>query len=79
MTEIDYLTKEANSERATVNMTHDNVALLVSKKEAIRAEEDSKQRLLNAKKLSLIVDLDQTVIHTTCERTIAELSRPDEM
>lgn len=72
MTEIDYLTKEANSERATVNMTHDNVALLVSKKEAIRAEEDSKQRLLNAKKLSLIVDLDQTVIHTTCERTIAE-------
>jgi RNA polymerase II subunit A-like phosphatase len=72
MTEVDYLTKEVNSERATVNMTHDNVALLVSQKEASRAEEDSKRRLLGAKKLSLIVDLDQTVIHTTCERTIAE-------
>lgn len=72
MTEIDYLTKEVNSERAKVNMTHDNTALLISEKEAIRAEEDSKLRLLNAKKLSLIVDLDQTVIHTTCERTIAE-------
>jgi RNA polymerase II subunit A-like phosphatase len=72
MTEVDYLTKEVNSERATVNMTHDNIALLVSQKEASRAEEDSKIRLLSAKKLSLIVDLDQTVIHTTCERTIAE-------
>jgi RNA polymerase II subunit A-like phosphatase len=72
MTEVDYLTKDLDSDRATVNMTHDNVALLVSQKEASRAEEDSKKRLLNAKKLSLIVDLDQTVIHTTCERTIAE-------
>lgn len=53
-------------------MTHDNVALLVSHKEAVAAEEDAKKRLLSAKKLTLIVDLDQTVIHTTCERTIAE-------
>ena len=72
MTEVDYLTKELNSERATVNMTHDNTALLISHKEAVRAEEDSKKHLLSARKLSLIVDLDQTVIHTTCERTIAE-------
>lgn len=72
MTEVDYLTKERNVDRATVNMTHDNVALLVSHKEAVAAEEDAKKRLLSAKKLTLIVDLDQTVIHTTCERTIAE-------
>ncbi|KAI8939112.1 hypothetical protein NX059_004947 [Plenodomus lindquistii] len=72
MTKIDYLTKERDVARATINMTHDNVALLVSKKEATAAEEDAKKRLLNAKKLTLIVDLDQTVIHTTCERTIAE-------
>ncbi|KAF2268462.1 hypothetical protein CC78DRAFT_455070 [Lojkania enalia] len=72
MTEVDYLTEERNVDRATINMTHDNVALLVSQKEAVRAEEDAKRRLLGAKKLSLIVDLDQTVIHTTCERTIAE-------
>lgn len=72
MTKVDYLTKERNVDRATVNMTHDNVALLVSHKEAVRAEEDTKKRLLGAKKLILIVDLDQTVIHTTCEKTIAE-------
>ena len=72
MTEVDYLTKELDSERAQFNITHGSVRLLVSQKEASRAEEDSKKRLLNAKKLSLIVDLDQTVIHTTCERTIAE-------
>lgn len=58
--------------RATVNLTHDNTALLVSHNEAVRAEEDTKKRLLNSKKLTLIVDLDQTVIHTTCERTVAE-------
>lgn len=72
MTKVDYLTKERNVNRATVNMTHDNTALLVSHDEAQRAEEDTKKRLLNSKKLTLIVDLDQTVIHTTCERTVAE-------
>jgi RNA polymerase II subunit A-like phosphatase len=72
MTKVDYLTKERNVNRARVNMTHDNTALLVSHDEALRAEEDTKKRLLNSKKLTLIVDLDQTVIHTTCERTVAE-------
>lgn len=72
MTKVDYLTKERNDKRATVNLTHDNTALLVSHDEAVRAEEDTKKRLLNSKKLTLIVDLDQTVIHTTCERTVAE-------
>jgi RNA polymerase II subunit A-like phosphatase len=72
MTKVDYLTKERNVNRATVNLTHDNTALLVSHNEAVRAEEDTKKRLLSSKKLTLIVDLDQTVIHTTCERTVAE-------
>jgi RNA polymerase II subunit A-like phosphatase len=72
MTQVDYLTEQRDSDRATINMTHDNVALLVSEKEATRADEEAKTRLLEGKKLSLIVDLDQTVIHTTCERTIAE-------
>ncbi|KAF2273914.1 uncharacterized protein EI97DRAFT_435560 [Westerdykella ornata] len=72
MTTVDYLTVQRNSERATINMTHNNVALLVSEKEAGRADEEAKARLLQARKLSLIVDLDQTVIHTTCERTVAE-------
>lgn len=72
MTKVDYLTKDRNDKRATVNLTHDHTALLVSHDEAVRAEEDTKKRLLNSKKLTLIVDLDQTVIHTTCERTVAE-------
>ncbi|CAI6334962.1 unnamed protein product [Periconia digitata] len=72
MTEVDYLTDKANINRVSINMTHGNTSFLISEKEASRAEEDSKLRLLKAKKLSLIVDLDQTVIHTTCERTIAE-------
>lgn len=72
MTTVDYLTEQRNSERAKINMTHNNISLLVSEKEAGRADEEAKTRLLKAKKLSLIVDLDQTVIHTTCERTVAE-------
>ncbi|KAF1361901.1 hypothetical protein EJ07DRAFT_164372 [Lizonia empirigonia] len=72
MTKVDHLTRSRNTDRATVNMTHDNVALLVSHEEAVRGEEETKKRLLHARKLTLIVDLDQTVIHTTCERTIAE-------
>jgi len=72
MTEVSYLTKAPDVTRATVNLTHDNTALLVSHNEAVRAEEDTKKRLLSSQKLTLIVDLDQTVIHTTCERTVAE-------
>lgn len=72
MTRVDHLTQQRNTDRATVNMTHDNIALLVSHDEALRGEEETKRRLLGSKKLTLIVDLDQTVIHTTCERTIAE-------
>lgn len=72
MTDVDYLTTQLDVARAPVNLTHDNTALLVSHNEAVRAEEDTKRRLLDAKKLTLIVDLDQTVIHTTCERTVAE-------
>ncbi|OSS44348.1 hypothetical protein B5807_11097 [Epicoccum nigrum] len=72
MTKVDHLTEVRDTDRATVNMTHDNVALLISHDEALRGEEETKRRLLGSSKLTLIVDLDQTVIHTTCERTIAE-------
>lgn len=53
-------------------MAHDNMSLLISRSEAQRVEEEARKRLLRVKKLSLIVDLDQTIIHTTCERTVAE-------
>ena len=36
------------------------------------AEDEAKRRLLSAKKLSLVVDLDQTVIQATVDPTVAE-------
>lgn len=53
-------------------MVHDNVALTVSQDEASRAEDEAKRRLLSLKKLSLVVDLDQTVIQATVDPTVAE-------
>ena len=35
-------------------------------------EEEAKRRLLNSKKLSLVVDLDLTIIHATVDPTVAE-------
>lgn len=58
--------------RAPIQMVHDNTALTVSKNEATRVEEDAKRRLLSSRKLSLVVDLDQTIIHATVDPTVAE-------
>ncbi|KAI9894275.1 MAG: Carboxy-terminal domain (CTD) phosphatase [Vezdaea aestivalis] len=72
MTEITYNTEQVDAERATINMIHDNNSLRVSQDEASRVEEEVKRRLLKSKKLSLVVDLDQTIIHATVDPTIAE-------
>lgn len=53
-------------------MVHDNVSLTVSQNEASRVEEEAKRRLLASKKLSLVVDLDQTIIHATVDPTVEE-------
>ena len=53
-------------------MIHDNTELTVSEEEATRAEEEVKRRLLTSKRLSLVVDLDQTIIHATVDPTVAE-------
>jgi RNA polymerase II subunit A-like phosphatase len=53
-------------------MVHDNTALTVSENEAARVEEDAKRRLLSSRRLSLVVDLDQTVIHATVDPTVGE-------
>lgn len=58
--------------RAPIQMTHDNTALTVSENEAMRVEEDAKRRLLSNRKLSLVVDLDQTIIHAAVDPTIGE-------
>ncbi|GJJ71154.1 RNA polymerase II subunit A C-terminal domain phosphatase [Entomortierella parvispora] len=55
-----------------LNMTHDATNLTVSQNEAERLEEKTMKRLLDEGKLSLIVDLDQTLIHATVGATIDE-------
>ncbi|TGZ85596.1 hypothetical protein EX30DRAFT_368675 [Ascodesmis nigricans] len=66
--------KDYNSgpERAMIQIAHDNTGLKVSENEAKRLEETSKRRLLRDRKLSLVVDLDQTIIHATVDPTVGE-------
>ena len=52
-------------------MAHEHSHLRVSKEEAMRLEKDTVARLLKHKKLSLILDLDQTVIHATVDAQVA--------
>lgn len=46
--------------------------MTVSKNEATRLEEETKRRLLKGRRLSLVVDLDQTIIHATVDPTVGE-------
>jgi len=75
MKEANYATAQLDSDRATVNMIHDNTHLTVSADQAIRAEMTLMKRLLQDRKLSLVVDLDQTVIHACIEPTVGEWQR----
>ncbi|KAF1818470.1 uncharacterized protein K489DRAFT_364866 [Dissoconium aciculare CBS 342.82] len=72
MTQNHYNTSIAGTSRATVNTVHGHTDLLISQAEATKADEDVKRRLLDSRKLSLVVDLDQTVIHAAVEPTIGE-------
>ena len=67
-----YNTEVMDSMRAPIQMAHDNTTLTVSEKEATRVEEDAKRRLLASRRLSLVVDLDQTIIHATVDPTVGE-------
>ncbi|KAJ5760729.1 hypothetical protein N7520_007885 [Penicillium odoratum] len=72
MTEASYNTEIMDSFRAPIQMSHDNTTLTVSEKEATRVDEDAKRRLLGSRRLSLVVDLDQTIIHATVDPTVGE-------
>ena len=67
-----YNTEISETFRAPIQMTHDNTTLTVSAREATRVEEDAKRRLLASRRLSLVVDLDQTIIHATVDPTVGE-------
>lgn len=73
-----YNTDVMDSMRAPIQMTHDNTALTVSEREATRVEEDAKRRLLSCRRLSLVVDLDQTIIHATVDPTVGEWKEDQE-
>ena len=75
MTTVQYNSTSKNTARATVNSVHGHTQLLVSQAEASKADEEAKRRLLDSKKLSLVVDLDQTIIHATVDPTVAEWKR----
>lgn len=69
---LAYNTEHLDSTRATINMDHNNVSLTISPAEAAKAEDEAKRRLIASKKLSLVVDIDLTIIQATVELTVAD-------
>ena len=59
-------------------MVHNNVSLTVSQDEATKADDEAKRRLLDLGKLSLVVDLDQTIIHATVDPTVADWQKDED-
>lgn len=53
-------------------MTHLANGPTVSLEEAQRIERETAQHLIKSRKLSLIVDLDQTIVHATVDPTVGE-------
>jgi len=72
MTEISWASTSKDTDRAKINMIHDQNFLTVSPDKATKAEEEQARRLLKDRKLSLVVDLDQTVIHACIDPTVGE-------
>jgi RNA polymerase II subunit A-like phosphatase len=62
----------AGTSRATINTVHGRTELLISENEAAKIDEEARRRLLDSRKLSLVVDLDQTIIQANVEPTIGE-------
>lgn len=73
--EVDWSTNRIDADRAPVRMTHDQANLTVSRERAAKTEFLQQERLLKQRKLSLVVDLDQTVIHACIDPTVGEWQR----
>ncbi|KAH8099249.1 hypothetical protein BXZ70DRAFT_942864 [Cristinia sonorae] len=71
MTSFDY-TGFSDASRASIQMTHSATGPTVSLEEAQRIERQTAEHLLQSRKLSLIVDLDQTIVHATVDPTVGE-------
>ncbi|KAI8645739.1 hypothetical protein BD408DRAFT_411448 [Parasitella parasitica] len=57
---------------SNVRMGYDMVGLTVSREEAEKLEAENARRLLKIRKLSLILDLDQTIVHATWDKRLKD-------
>lgn len=73
--EADAVRREGTSQGETFATLHSSAQVKVSKEEAERIDRESTDRLLKLRKLALIVDLDQTLIHVTVDPTVADWAR----
>ncbi|KIJ57127.1 hypothetical protein M422DRAFT_198518 [Sphaerobolus stellatus SS14] len=71
VTDSDY-TGFSYASRANIQMTHSAKGPTVSLEEAQRLERQTAEHLLKSRKLSLIVDLDQTIVHATVDPTVGD-------
>ncbi|POW04308.1 hypothetical protein PSTT_10498 [Puccinia striiformis] len=62
----------SENSRASIPMPHGPSTLTISVNEAERLENERGNRLLKAEKFSLIVDLDQTIVHAIVDPTVGE-------
>ena len=62
----------SDTSRASIQMTHLAFGPTVSLEEAQRIERETAEHLLSSRKLSLIVDLDQTIVHATVDPTVGD-------
>ncbi|KAI8090786.1 HAD-like domain-containing protein [Thamnidium elegans] len=58
-------------------MGYDTVGLTVSREEAERLEAENARRLLKNRKLSLILDLDQTIVHASWDQRVGDFIKED--
>jgi RNA polymerase II subunit A-like phosphatase len=72
MTEVSWAAESQDTSRAPISMVHDQTNLTVSQVQAQRTEQELQRRLLQSRKLSLVVDLDQTIIHACIDPTVGE-------
>ena len=75
MTEVNWAAETRDTARAPISMVHDQTNLLVSTNQAQRTEQELQRRLLRSRKLSLVVDLDQTIIQACIDPTVGEWQR----
>lgn len=68
LTISDYIGSDMT--RATISITHDALGVTISQNEASRLEKERANVLLKGRKLSLLLDLDQTVIHATVDPVV---------